>query len=92
MTALGESLPEIFLDVGSIPTVSTIVKAPERNLWSSFIATDCSDFKLSGGFADFDENAHIPSHTYPDIGFQGGKVRKLVRSEVPDFAKKYGHA
>jgi nucleotidyltransferase/DNA polymerase involved in DNA repair len=48
---------------------STIVQAPERNLWSSLFATDCSDFRLSGDFADFDENALIPSHTYPDIGF-----------------------
>jgi hypothetical protein len=49
--------------------VSTIFKASEVKLWSSFIATDCSDFKQYGDFADFDENLLIPSHTYPDIGF-----------------------
>ncbi|MBP3897793.1 MAG: hypothetical protein J6D57_08220, partial [Mogibacterium sp.] len=51
----------------------TIFKASEVKLWSSFIATDRSDSRLSGDFADFDENALIPSHTYPDIGFRGGK-------------------
>ena len=69
----------------------TIFKASEVKLWSSFIATDRSDSRLSGDFADFDENALIPSHTYPDIGFRGGKVRKMVRSEVPYFAQKHGH-
>ena len=69
VTVMGDAGVDGFSDAGSIPARSTIVKAPERNLWSSLFATDCSDFKLSGDFADFDENLLIPSHTYPDIGF-----------------------
>ena len=87
MTALGESLPEILLDVGSTPTVSTTFLAPERNLWSSLFTTDASVFKQYSDFCDFDENAYEHVHTYTDVGFLREKVRKIVRSKVPEIAK-----
>ena len=87
MTALGESLPEILLDVGSTPTVSTIVKAPERNLWSSLFATDRSDFRRYSDFDGSYENTCRHAYTYPDIGFLGKIVAKMVRAKVLEIVK-----
>ena len=73
--------------MGSTPTISTTFEASEVKLWSFFIATDASDFKRCCDFADFDENAYGPVHTYTDVGFLREIVRKIVRSKVPEIAK-----
>ena len=70
-----------------IPTVSTIVKAPERNLWSSLFATDRSNFKRYSGFSRSCENARRPTCTYAEVGFLGKIVAKMVAPEVPKNAK-----
>ena len=77
----------MLLDVGSTPTISTIVQAPERNLWSSLFATDCSDFKQYGDFDGSGENARRPVHTNADIVFLTGIVGKKVGTKVPEIVK-----
>ena len=38
---------EMFIsEVMTTAPEDTIIQAPERNLWSSLFATDCSDFKI----------------------------------------------
>ena len=77
----------MLLDVGSTPTISTIVKASERNLWSSLFATDCSDSKRYSDFDGSYENTCRHAYTYPDIGFLGKIVAKMVRAKVLEIVK-----
>ena len=51
-------------DMGSIPIISTTIQTPERILWSSLFATDCSDFKHHSDFCGSVENACRHAHTY----------------------------
>ena len=65
----------------------TIVKAPERNLWSSLFATDRSDFRRYSDFDGSYENTCRHAYTYPDIGFLGKIVAKMVRAKVLEIVK-----
>ena len=71
----------------SIPLASTIVKAPERNLWSSLFATDRSDFRRYSDFDGSGENARRPAYTHADVGFLTRIVGKKVGTKVPEIAK-----
>ena len=75
------------MDVGSNIVGLTIVKAPERNLWSSLFATDRSDFRRYSDFDRSGENARRPAYTHADVGFLTRIVGKKVGTKVPEIAK-----
>ena len=62
--ALGENLPDTFLDVGSTPTVSTIFWGSEAKLWTFYIATNSADFNGQRIFLCLFSDAYKPSQTH----------------------------
>ena len=66
---------------------SRSINAPERNLWSSLFATDRSDFRRYSVFDGSYENTCRHAYTYPDIGFFGKIVAKMVRAKVLEIVK-----
>ena len=91
-TGFSETLKIQYLDIGSIPVISTKVRAPGEKPWSSLIATDASDFKRYSDFERPDKTSFNIIRQHSAAGFRVKKVRKLVRAEVAENSKKHGHS